>query len=577
MVFCPKCGTDVVDGARFCPSCGNVMPKKVASSAPQDPLIGRKLDDKFLIEELLGVGGMGRVYKAVQLSLDKVVCVKVLRAGSGQDETLTRRFHREARASSRLNHPNSISIIDFGQEPQDGALYMAMEFIPGKDLGKIIHEEFPLGEKRIVHIMDQVLSALADAHAAGIVHRDLKPENIMVTDLRGTKDFVKVLDFGIAKIQENSQDPALTQAGMVCGTPEYMSPEQARGEPLDARSDLYAAGVILYQMVTGKIPFTAPTAMGIVTKHLVEPPVPPSKIPGVKVSSALEAVILKAMSKDKNGRQATALALQQELNAVLNQKRAPAQQAPQGQDLFDNTPAGPASAEPAPTILRDNEKRGTDEIRSQRQPAAPVSAPADVRATPPPKSGSGLVLWLVLGLVVLGGAVAGLYFFVLNGHGDSPSTDTDNPIVADAGGSVKEQPANQPQDGGVLAAPSSTDTNKGPNPSDTSTASTHEDAGTVVANVDSEPTATQEISEVARMNYQAAKELMARRRFSKAIILFKKALKASPGYADAYKALGTCYISVGKTEKAKKVLMKYLELKPNAKDREAIEDMIDTF
>ncbi len=241
------------------------MPRPEAVASPQDPYLGRKLDDKYMIEELLGVGGMGRVYRAVQLSLEKKICVKVLRTGATEDETLARRFHREARAASRLNHPNSISVIDFGQTAADGSLYMAMEFIPGRDLGKIIREDFPLGEQRVVHIMDQVLSALADAHAADIVHRDLKPENIMVTDLRGTKDFVKVLDFGIAKIQETSQDPGLTQAGMVCGTPEYMSPEQARGEPLDARSDLYAAGVILYQMITGRLPFQAPTAMGIVT------------------------------------------------------------------------------------------------------------------------------------------------------------------------------------------------------------------------------------------------------------------------------------------------------------------------
>ncbi len=584
VVYCPKCGTDVVEGARFCPSCGNIMPKSVVSpSEPQDPLIGRKLDDKFLIEELLGVGGMGRVYKAVQLSLDKTVCVKVLRAGTGQDDTLARRFHREARAASRLNHPNSISIIDFGQEPKDGALFMAMEFIPGKDLGKIIQTEFPLGEKRIVHIMDQVLSALADAHAAGIVHRDLKPENIMVTDLRGTKDFVKVLDFGIAKIQENNQDPALTQAGMVCGTPEYMSPEQARGEVLDARSDLYAAGVILYQMVTGKLPFTAPTAMGIVTKHLVEPPIPPSKVPGVKVSAALEAVILKAMSKDKNGRQPTALALQQELNAVCSQKQAPAQQAPQGHDLFDGpSSAAPAPQNPAPTVLRPEGKGGTDDIRASLQSGD--SPEANFQISTAPKSSSNMILWLVLGLLVLGAAGASLYFFVLKKNTDSGTSDLSHPAVMDAG-IAKDQAHGQEQaakgeDGGLVAVPTPADiqhdtSDKLPSTRDAKTVVTKGDTKTVVAKTDSNTGTMEKISEIARMNYQTGKEFMARSKFSKAIGLFKKALKASPGFADAYKALGTCYVSVGKIKKAKKVLKKYLQLKPDAKDKDAIKDMID--
>jgi serine/threonine protein kinase len=361
---------------------------------PADPLVGRTLDGKFLIEKLIGIGGMGRVYKATQLSLDKQVCVKVLHRTMMGDPTLTGRFKREARAASRLNHPNSVTVIDFGQAAEDGSLYLAMEYIPGNDLAKVIREERPFSEQRIVNIMDQVLSALADAHAAGIVHRDLKPENIMVTDLLGTKDFVKVLDFGIAKVQESAAaDPGLTQVGMVCGTPEYMSPEQARGEALDARCDLYAAGVILYQMVTGRPPFSAPTAMAIVTKHLTEPVVPPSTIEGVRVSSALEAVILKAMSKDPKGRQPSALALQQELNAVLSPKIAPGEETPLEANLFDME-----SIEP--TILN-------------RDVRAAYSSSSTPRRLSNLKKSSLLWLWVVLALAVLGGGItAGYYLFL---------------------------------------------------------------------------------------------------------------------------------------------------------------------
>ena len=558
------------------------MPKD--KPQPTDPYIGRKLDDKFLIEKLLGVGGMGQVYEAIQLSLDKRVCVKVLRLGMADDETLARRFHREARAASRLNHPNSIQLIDFGQAKEDGALYMAMEFVPGKDLNKIIQMDYPLGENRIVAIMDQVLSALADAHAAGIVHRDLKPENIMVTDLRGTKDFVKVLDFGIAKIQESTADPALTQVGMVCGTPEYMSPEQARGEALDARSDLYAAGVILYQMASGRLPFTAPTAMGIVTKHLVEQPVPPSKLEGVQVSPALEATILKAMSKDRNGRQATALALQQELAACLNPIVAPAQSIPQGQNLFDDvTPqaaseqaAGdraapkPQAGEPAATVMRPEEGKGkTADVRNVRDPAvAPVPGPA----TQP--GGKGWILWLVLGLLVLGGGGAALYFFVLKDQGVQPVTDAGVALAVDAGlvAEVDAGPVAE-VDAGLVAVVVDAGV-KAPDPGPV-------DAGTVavVSKPDAGPAPAEgpKVSDSARMHYQAGKEQMAQRKYSKAIQAFRRAIKNSPDYADAYKALGTCFISTGKIPKAKRNFSLYLQKNPKAEDREEIQDMIDSF
>ncbi len=517
------------------------MPK-AAPPPPDDPYIGRKLDDKFLIEDLLGVGGMGRVYKAIQLSLDKTVCVKVLRTGMVQDETLARRFHREARASSRLNHPNSIAIIDFGQATEDGALYMAMEYISGKDLGKVIKEEYPLSEKRIVNIMDQVLSALADAHAAGIVHRDLKPENIMVTDLRGTKDFVKVLDFGIAKIQESTADPALTQAGMICGTPEYMSPEQARGEELDARSDLYAAGVIIYQMATGRLPFTAPTAMGIVTKHLIEPPVPPSQLEGVQISAALEAVILKAMSKDRNGRQATALALQQEINAVLTQIVAPAQQVPEGQDLFDDVQPAPAPAEPAPAPA------------AQEEPSSTVLRPSQ-QPVPDGKAGKGWLVWVALAVLLLGGGVAAVYFMVLADKGTAEAVDAGAAPAADAG-AVAVAP--EPDAGAVAPKP---------------------DAGAVAPEPADDPGAVEKtgISDAARMHFQAGKELMAQRKYSKAIFAFRRAIKNSPDFADSYKALGTCYISTGKIAGAKKNFRLYLKKNPDAADREEIQDMIDSF
>jgi serine/threonine protein kinase len=509
-----------------------VRVKSPAKAVPDDPYMGKLLDKKYQIDELLGIGGMGRVYKATQLALDKVVCVKVLRSGMMQDDTLVGRFHREARASSRLNHPNSIAVTDFGQAQEDGSLYMVMEFVPGKDLGKVIREDRPIAEKRIIHIMDQVLSALADAHAAGIVHRDLKPENIMVTDLRGTKDFVKVLDFGIAKIQEAQTEPGLTQAGMVCGTPEYMSPEQARGEELDARSDVYAAGVIIYQMVVGQIPFSAPTAMGIVTKHLTEAPVPPSKMDSIKISPAMEAVILKSMSKNRDGRQKTALALQQELNQVLHQKTAPAQETPLGTNLFEE-PTG--THDPAPVT-----------------PAAMTETKDSVPAMKAKKASKAWLIAVIIFLLVAGGAAAGYFLWWLprqqaGGNGPVAATDAGTAQDADAG-TAKD--AEEPK---VV----------------------EKDAGVVVAAADIPK--VEEIPEAAKIHYDAGKEFMAQQKIEKAIAAFRKAVRKAPDYAKAYRALGTCFMRQGKIKRAKKFFRLYLEkAPPDAEDRADIQELIDS-
>ncbi|OJH34087.1 serine/threonine-protein kinase [Cystobacter ferrugineus] len=314
---CPSCGTETGDASNYCPSCGATLTR-----GDQDEYIGRTLARKYKVEALIGEGGMGKVYRARQEALDKLVVLKVLRRSLLNDERTVARFKREAKAASRLNHPNSISILDFGQA-EDGALFIAMEFVPGQDLHTVLSKEGPLSEPRIVRIVGQVLSALNDAHGAGVIHRDLKPENIMVEQRRNEPDCVKVLDFGIAKIQDGGNDdgPALTRTGFVCGTPEYMSPEQARGSSLDHRSDLYAVGVILYQLVTGRLPFESDTAVGFATKHLTEEPVAPSRRrPDVRVSPGMERLIMRALSKSPDDRPQDAEAFRAELLAVVQER-----------------------------------------------------------------------------------------------------------------------------------------------------------------------------------------------------------------------------------------------------------------
>ena len=284
-----------------------------------DPLLDRVIAGNFRIEKLLGAGAMGNVYKAEQLSLGKAVAVKVLHAHLMGDEKLVMRFKREAKSASLLNHPNSIQIIDSGQD-KDGTLYIAMELLAGRDLAHVIRDDFPLPLPRIVRVMSQVLSALDEAHAQGVIHRDLKPSNIMLIERRGERDFVKVCDFGIAKAAINEKDDRenmLTIQGLVCGTPEYMAPEQARGEVLDGRADLYAAAVILFQMVTGDIPFKGDTPMAIVSRHLVETPsVPSRRRSDVSIPPALDALILRGMEKNRELRFANAMAFRDALEEI---------------------------------------------------------------------------------------------------------------------------------------------------------------------------------------------------------------------------------------------------------------------
>jgi tetratricopeptide (TPR) repeat protein len=270
-----------------------------------DPLLGRLVAQKYRLRKILGQGGIGRVYLAEQTNLGRRVALKVLHGHLTRDAQVAKRFYREAKSASVLSHPNLLQIIDFGND--DGLLFIVMELINGRDLHHLMRDEWPLASSRIAHIGAQILSALEESHAAGIVHRDLKPENVMLVDARGEPDFVKVCDFGLAKVvtQREGTGSTLTEAGSLCGTPEFMSPEQARGESLDGRSDLYGMAVILYNMVVGDVPFRAETSMGVLLRHLHDAPEPPSRrLPGT--DPGLEAVILKGLAKSPAERFASA-------------------------------------------------------------------------------------------------------------------------------------------------------------------------------------------------------------------------------------------------------------------------------
>ena len=324
---CPRCARVLPPGiSKVCIYCGTplaVTPARIATAPPRsarDALSGQTVAGRFKIEELIGQGGMGKVYRARHLALDRLVCLKMLKPALLEDPTLVGRFEREAKAASRLNHPNSIQVLDFGKSDVDGSLYIVMELVQGKDLRILLRDEWPLAEERLCKIMAQVLAALGEAHASKVIHRDLKPENVMVEQRRGRPDFVKVLDFGIAKILDSDM-PGLTRHDVVCGTPQYMAPEQATGSQLDARCDLYAVGVILYQMATGHLPFDGQNSMEVLTKHVNEKPIPPrQRKPDAPISEAMQSLILRALEKEPALRPQTAEEFRELLLQVPQQR-----------------------------------------------------------------------------------------------------------------------------------------------------------------------------------------------------------------------------------------------------------------
>ena len=286
-----------------------------------DPLIGTTLPGGYVILELIGVGGMGRVYRAEQKALGRTVAVKIIHPHLLGDESASVRFITEARASSRLNHPNIVSVFDFGKSGTQ--LYLVMEFLRGRDLARVDYEEGPLPFRRIVDIMCQVLSGLAEAHHLGIIHRDLKPENVVLEPMRTGGDFVKVVDFGLAKMRE-VPSTHITSPGIVCGTPDYMSPEQGRGDQIDGRSDLYTCGVLLFQLLTGRLPFESDSPTQVVLMHLTVPPPNPLEIaPGRNIPLGLVDVTLKAMEKDVARRFQSADAFTEALRAAITTATPP--------------------------------------------------------------------------------------------------------------------------------------------------------------------------------------------------------------------------------------------------------------
>ncbi len=363
---CPSCTTPLEPNARFCGVCGYRLqaPRQPNSGGTPQPVVTRTatppagnqqfvrsqtpgqgakarpapksrmkgdeiyidavLNNRFKVESKIGEGGFGAVYRGVQLATNRKVALKLLHPEMTKDENLVARFRREGMVLCNLRDAHTITTYDFDATP-DGTLYIAMELLEGRSLHQIFHEQAPLEWKRVFKILTEMCSSLAEAHSQGIVHRDLKPENIYLENRPGNPEFVKILDFGIAKVMRGDtidpQSPQLTATGQTLGTLEYMSPEQLMGKALDGRSDVYALGVVSYEMITGRLPFPdAKGPAGLITAQLKHTPIPPSQAnPKAGLPQAADRVILKCLEKDKNNRHADVSALALALQEVLLQ------------------------------------------------------------------------------------------------------------------------------------------------------------------------------------------------------------------------------------------------------------------
>lgn len=291
MKTCPKCGVEYPDATTLCPADGEALEKD------PDALVGTTLAGKYRIDARLNEGGMGTVYRGTHVLMDKTVAIKVLRPSLAADEKIVARFSREARAASRISHPNALSVTDFGED-ENGSVFLVMEYLSGKTLKQVIRDEGPLPLARVVDIARQIGDALHAAHSQGVIHRDLKSDNIMLVDTM-TGDHAKVLDFGIAKINEpeGKADTSLTAPNLVIGTPQYMSPEQcSQDSEIDARSDIYSFGVILYEMLVGHVPFSGDSPTMVMMKHLQEP-VPSVLEERNDLPASVARVVARAMAK----------------------------------------------------------------------------------------------------------------------------------------------------------------------------------------------------------------------------------------------------------------------------------------
>lgn len=426
MKKCPQCGKEYQDANTLCPADGTVLEKET------DDLIGQTLASKYRVEELINKGGMGAVYRGTHVLMDKTVAIKVLHPALAADDTIVARFSREARAASRISHPHALNVTDFGED-EGGIVFLVMEYLRGKTLKEVIHEDGPLPLPRAVEIIRQICGALETAHAEGVVHRDLKSDNIMLVEVSGGGDWAKVLDFGIAKITEKvGQDPALTAPNLIIGTPQYMSPEQcSQAAELDARSDIYSLGIILYEMLAGHVPFTGESPTAIMMQHLQD--APPSILEERKdLPVEVDHVITRALAKLPADRFQTVSELSDSLALTAVGYETATDPVASARDTDRIGFPTDSNESPRQTISEEEDDEATI-VRPKTVPVVrePVVSRGVIAPLPPPPNVNvwKIIIPAVAGLVVLFGVI-----YALTGRNAAQTPANTNNLTVDPGG-----------------------------------------------------------------------------------------------------------------------------------------------
>jgi serine/threonine-protein kinase len=459
---CPSCHTTVDDSQRFCPACGTALSS--AEPAQQDVMIGQTLGGKYKVLRLIGEGGMGAVYEGEQQlgTTKRKVAIKTLHTHLSRDPKIKARFEREVGTVAELEHPNTIQVYDFGTH-DDGILYIVMEFLQGKSLATVLEKEGAMAPDRVERVMQQICGSLEEAHGRGIIHRDLKPDNIVLVDRAGKKDFVKVLDFGIAKRSQepDTREQKLTQQGTVLGTPPYMSPEQFSGRPIDARSDIYSLGVMAYEMLTGKLPFSANTPWEWATQHMTQAPIPiESHAEAMRAPAGMRSAILRALAKEPEARfQTVKTFIDAFASQSSGQDRAqPADTAAARQKTEVGAPLDIAAAFGAPGAAAQAAHPRAAAAGAAGRAYGPTEAnmamptPATIPQPPPRDDGrrKGRTA-LLIAAGVIGVASVGAIIFAMRG-----TSSEGKPVVFDPGTTAAPAAPPQPQAQASSLAPSDT-------------------------------------------------------------------------------------------------------------------------
>jgi serine/threonine-protein kinase len=389
MKNCPRCHLPYPDEFSVCPKDGSVL------QYLQEWQAGDVVCEKYRIIHKIGQGGMGAIYKAEHLVFEELRALKVLVPQLAHDEALVRFLQQEARITRRLSHPNAVRVEDVDRA-EDGRLFIAMEYVEGKSIKKIIEQSGPIPVPRVIEIARQLCSALDCAHSLGMIHRDIKPDNLLLVRQPDDRDLVKVLDFGIAKLKESAKERGrdvtgvtMTKTGFVVGTPQYMSPEQAMGTPgdrLDGRSDLYSVGVLLYEALTGELPFRADTPMGYILQHVNTPPPSPLSLrPDLALPESVVNIVMKAMEKDPASRFQAA----REMILALTAAAEAFEKDTVVKKIYTGRlqKARPSAVSAPPSVPTGHEEREGEEVPAQ-PPVIPVAHPVPLRdaGTGPPLS-----------------------------------------------------------------------------------------------------------------------------------------------------------------------------------------------